>query len=73
MCASPYAWQSGFVGERHRIGGADPAGEVARRLVALGLKIEEETDVAWTLRRDARAAAAFSVHYLRLSRPPLLA
>jgi SAM-dependent methyltransferase/uncharacterized protein YbaR (Trm112 family) len=70
ILASPYAWQSSVMDEGERIGGADPAAEVVAILregagIAGRYEIEEEAEVAWTLRRDARSAVAYRVHYLR--------
>lgn len=70
ILASPYAWQSGIVADEHRFGGADPAAALRRRLVdgeALEARytIEDEADVPWTLRRDARSALVYQVHWLR--------
>lgn len=68
ILSSPYAWQSSVMEDAERIGGADPAGAVAE-LVRSGLgaryEIEEEAEVSWTLRRDARSAVDYRVHYLR--------
>jgi hypothetical protein len=69
--ASPYAWTTGYVGEEHRLGGADPAGHVAARLRREGFAVLEERDVVWPLRRDARAAVVYSVHYLRARKDSL--
>ena len=70
ILASPYAWQSGIVADEHRFGGADPAAALRRRLVegeALEARytVEDEADVPWTLRRDARSAVVYQVHWLR--------
>ena len=70
ILASPYAWQSGIVGEAHRLGGADPAEEVTRRLregdeLEARYEIEDEADLPWWLRRDSRSGNAYSVHWLR--------
>jgi len=70
LLASPYAWQSGIVADEHRFGGADPAGALRRQLVdGDGLEaryvIEDEAEVPWSLRRDARSAVVYSVHWLR--------
>ena len=35
---------------------------------ALGWSIEEEADLPWTLRRDARALSVYQTHYLRARR-----
>lgn len=68
IVSSPYAWQSAHVDEDARIGGADPAGAV-RALFERGLSvpytIEDEAELPWTLRRDARGAATYCIHYLR--------
>jgi len=70
ILTSPYAWQSGFVDEDQRFGGDDPAGalvdlpEHARGLES-GYAIEEATELPWTLRRDARSAATYCIHYIR--------
>lgn len=73
--ASPYTWQSGIVDEDARLGQHDPAAEVVRRLTAgEGLEapytIEDEADLLWWLRREARSGHAFSVHYLRGRKGP---
>jgi SAM-dependent methyltransferase/uncharacterized protein YbaR (Trm112 family) len=70
ILASPYAWQSGAVDERERIGGDDPAAAVTALLASgTGLRaryaIEDETDLTWTLHRDARTVVTYRVHYLR--------
>jgi len=70
ILASPYAWQSGVVHEDERIGGADPAADVAAILrdgTGLGARyhLEDEADLVWTLRRDARSTATYRTHYLR--------
>jgi SAM-dependent methyltransferase/uncharacterized protein YbaR (Trm112 family) len=68
IISSPYSWQSGHVDEDARIGGADPAAAV-RELVATGLSrpytIEDEAELPWSLRRDARSAATYRIHYIR--------
>lgn len=70
LLSSPYAWQSSVMAEGERIDGADPAREVARILRdgdGLGARytIEDEHDLAWTLRRDARSSVVYRTHYLR--------
>ena len=71
ILASPYAWQSGIVADEHRFGGADPAGAicVAGSSTAMALEaryiIEDEAELPWTLRRDARSAVVYRVHWLR--------
>jgi SAM-dependent methyltransferase len=74
ILASPYAWQSGIVADEHRFGGADPAADLRRRLVdgvALEARyvIEDECELPWTLRRDARSAVVYRVHWLRARKP----
>lgn len=70
ILSSPYAWQSSVVGDRERIGGADPAAAVAALLAeGSGLRaryrIEDEDEISWTLRRDARSTVTYRTHYLR--------
>lgn len=68
ILSSPYAWQSSHVDEDARLGGADPAAAL-RDLLDHGLSvrytIEDEAELAWGLRRDARSAATYCIHYLR--------
>jgi uncharacterized protein YbaR (Trm112 family)/SAM-dependent methyltransferase len=70
LLSSPYAWQSGVVDEDARLGGVDPAAD----LIALlrsgeGLSgrydLEDQAQLPWTLRKDARSAVTYAVHYLR--------
>ncbi len=70
IVSSPYAWQSSVMAEHERIGGPDPAAHLAamfRTGNGLGARyrIEDEAELPWTLRRDARSAASYSIHYLR--------
>ena len=70
ILASPYAWQSGVVDDRHRLGGADPAAALVALLRAgTGLSgryvVEDEAELAWPLRRDARTQVTYRTHYLR--------
>ena len=70
IVSSPYAWQSSVMADHERIGGEDPAAELAALLrdgTGLGgrYQIEDEAELPWTLRRDARSAATYSIHYLR--------
>jgi len=68
IVSSPYAWQSSHVDEDARLGGPDPAAAI-RALFTGGLSvpytIEDEAELPWTLRRDARGAATYRIHYLR--------
>lgn len=70
LLSSPYAWQSAVVDESERFGGADPAGWLRRRLehgeeLRERYHIEEECELPWTLRKDARTAVTYRLHYLR--------
>lgn len=70
LVSSPYSWQSGVVAEAERFGGADPAAELTRILRAgddlrRPYAIEDERDLPWTLRRDARSVVAYRIHYVR--------
>jgi hypothetical protein len=70
IVSSPYAWQSSVMLEHERFGGADPAAALRTLLTAgTGLRasyrIEDEAEISWTLRRDARSAVTYRTHYLR--------
>jgi SAM-dependent methyltransferase/uncharacterized protein YbaR (Trm112 family) len=70
IVSSPYAWQSSVMAEAHRLGGPDPAADLAARFRGgVGLsgpyEIEDEAALPWILRRDARSAVSYSIHYLR--------
>jgi SAM-dependent methyltransferase len=69
LTASPYDWQSGIVNEDERLG-RDPSADLRRRLsqgsgLEAGYSVEEEAEIDWRLRRDARAVAVYRTHYLR--------
>jgi SAM-dependent methyltransferase len=77
ILSSPYSWQGSVMEDGERIGGADPAAEVVALLrgggaglpgiagIAGRYEIEEQAEIPWTLRRDARSAVEYRVHYLR--------
>ena len=70
ILSSPYSWQSSVMAETERLGGADPAADLAAILrdgtgLSARYEIEDEADLPWTLRRDARSAALYSIHYIR--------
>jgi SAM-dependent methyltransferase len=70
ILASPYAWQSAVLADDARIGGADPASELTAILrdgTGLGSRydVEDEAELSWTLRRDARSALTYRIHYVR--------
>jgi SAM-dependent methyltransferase/uncharacterized protein YbaR (Trm112 family) len=69
ILSSPYAWQSSVMDDGERIGGADPAAEVAgilREGTGLGGRYEiEEAEVSWILRKDARTSITYRAHFLR--------
>ena len=68
--ASPYAWRSGITDEHERLGGADPAAALRTEAARLGWTILEDDDqVPWTLRRDARSASLYAVHWLHARKP----
>lgn len=71
LLSSPYAWQSDVVEEGGRIGGEDPARDLAALLqrgdgLAAPYTIEDEDELSWTLRKDARSSVSYRVHYLRV-------
>jgi SAM-dependent methyltransferase len=73
ILSSPYTWQSTVMEDHERLGGVDPAAGVATILregkgLEARYRIEEEADVPWTLRRDARSTVSYRVHYLRARR-----
>jgi uncharacterized protein YbaR (Trm112 family) len=70
ILSSPYAWQSSVVHDRERIGGADPAAALIAILrdgagLRTRYRIEDEAEIAWTLRRDGRSAVTYRTHYVR--------
>jgi SAM-dependent methyltransferase len=66
LLATPYAWRSGVMADDERLEGSDPAVALRAELVKLGWTIEEEQErVPWILRRDARSATLFDVHWVR--------
>jgi uncharacterized protein YbaR (Trm112 family) len=70
ILASPYQWQSSVMAEHERFGGADPAAAVAGILSGgHGLRrtytVEDEAEIPWTLRRDARSSVTYRTHYVR--------
>ena len=74
IVSSPYAWQSSVMTDGERLGGADPAAEVTNifregRDLRAPYVIEDECDLAWTLRRDARSVVTYRTHYLRARKP----
>jgi uncharacterized protein YbaR (Trm112 family) len=70
ILSSPYAWQSSVMHDDHRIGGADPAAALTTILrdgegLRARYRIEDETEILWTLRRDARSSVTYRTHYVR--------
>jgi SAM-dependent methyltransferase len=70
IVSSPYAWQSSVMPDAERLGGADPAAHLTALFrdgsgLAARYRIEDEAELPWTLRRDARTAVSYSIHYLR--------
>lgn len=75
ILSSPYSWQSNVLHEDERFGGDDPAAELVRILRTgerLGARyaIEEEADIAWPLRRDARSTVTYRTHFVRARKLP---
>ncbi len=71
LLSSPYAWQSDVVEEGGRLGGEDPARDVAQLLLrgenlSSPYAIEDEDELSWTLRKDSRSSVSYRVHYLRV-------
>src|SRR5213075_923807 len=70
ILASPYQWQSSVMAEHERFGGADPGGALIALLASgdglrRGYTIEDEAEIVWTLRRDARSQVTYRTHYVR--------
>ena len=70
LVAAPYAWKSALTEDHELLQFRDPAAALRREVEARGLRIEDEDlHVPWTLRRDARAASLYDVHYLLARKP----
>ncbi len=72
LLASPYAWLSGIVDEGERLG-RDPAAEVRQRFtdgaqLEARYAVEDEAELDWRLRKDARSAVVYRTHWLRLKK-----
>ena len=70
ILASPFSWQSDVVAENARIGGADAAADLAAILrggIGLGARyrLEDEADLSWPLRKDARTVVTYCTYYVR--------
>jgi len=69
ILSSPYNWQSNIMDDAERIGGDNPAKGLVTLLRSGDLgnryEIEDEAELPWTLRRDARSAVAYQTHYVR--------
>ena len=68
LLSSPYAWRDDVVPLAERLGADDPAAALRDEVRALGWTVEDEADLPWTLRRDARAASLYQTHFLRCRR-----
>ena len=70
IIASPFTWQSSISDDDQRIGTDDPA-RALREIFETGhglgahYAIEDQADLPWTLRRDARSSATYCIHYIR--------
>lgn len=73
LLATPYAWTPGLVDDDPLLGGDDPAAGL-RAILEGGERlrgryvIEDEAELPWVLRRDARSATTYQCHYLRARR-----
>ncbi len=70
IVTSPYAWTSAVMEDHERLGGLDPAAALTTILrdgtdLRARYVIEDEDELPWTLRRDARSAATYCIHYVR--------
>ncbi|MFO0615823.1 MAG: methyltransferase domain-containing protein [Polyangiaceae bacterium] len=73
ILSSPYTWQSDVTEEHERFGGIDPARALTRVLttgadLSARYDIEEEAELPWNLRRDARSELRYRVHYVRATK-----
>jgi SAM-dependent methyltransferase len=68
LLASPYAWRDDTVPLEERLGTSDPAAALREEVRKLGFSIEDEAEIPWTLRRDARALSLYQTHFLRCRR-----
>jgi SAM-dependent methyltransferase len=68
LLASPYAWRDDVVPPEERLGTVDPPAALRDEIRALGWTIEDEADLPWTLRRDARAASVYRTDFVRARR-----
>ncbi len=78
LLCSPYTWQTGVVDEDARLGGADPGADLITRLregteLEAPYTIEEQVDLAWSLRRDARSVVSYATHFVRARKRPAAA
>ncbi len=73
LLATPFAWTPGVVDDDPLLGTDDPAAGL-RTLLERGDRlrgryvIEDEAELPWMLRRDARSATTYQCHYLRARR-----
>lgn len=70
ILACPYQWQSSVMAEHERFGGADPAAALVSILsrgdgLRRAYTVEDQAEIAWTLRRDARSSVSYRTHYVR--------
>jgi hypothetical protein len=70
ILASPYQWQSSVMADHQRLPGPDPAAtllEILRKGQGLSrtYTVEDEAEIVWTLRRDARSSVTYRTHYVR--------
>jgi len=69
LLSSPFSWRDGIVDEPERLPGPDPAASLRKEVQALGWTVEDEADLPWTLRRDARSETVYQVYFMRARRP----
>ena len=70
ILTSPYSWTGSITPDDERLGGDDPAAALTAILrdgtdLRARYLIEDEAELPWTLRRDARSAATYCIHYVR--------
>jgi uncharacterized protein YbaR (Trm112 family)/SAM-dependent methyltransferase len=70
ILATPYQWQSATMAERERLGGSTPEATLVEILreghgLSRTYTVEDQAEIAWTLRRDARSSVTYRTHYVR--------
>ncbi len=68
VLSSPYAWRDDITEEAERLAGPDPAAALRDEIRELGWSVEDDRELRWRLRHDARSSTVYRVHYVRARR-----